>query len=94
MATTVKELAKRVLDELSEDDAAEVLDFVGYLRWRREEGDQSWFWTEGWQTRYREAKADLAAGRFRDFDDVEDCRSELNRYLWMSGIMSGALTAS
>jgi phosphoglycolate phosphatase-like HAD superfamily hydrolase len=77
MATIVRELTKRALDELPEDEAAEVLDFIGYLRWRREEMDQSWFWTEEWQTRYREAKADLAEGRFRDFDDIEDLLAEL-----------------
>jgi hypothetical protein len=38
-----------VLDELPEDEAAEVLDFIGYLRWRREEMDQAWFWTEAWR---------------------------------------------
>ena len=77
MATTVKELTKRALDELPQDEAAEVLDFIGYLRWRREEMEQSWFWTEEWQTRYREAKADLAEGRFSDFDDIEDLLAEL-----------------
>ena len=77
MATTVRELTKRTLDELPEDEAAEVLDFIGDLRWRREEMEQSWFWTEEWQTRYREAKADLAKGRFRDFDDIEDLLAEL-----------------
>ena len=77
MAATVREVAKQALDELPEDAAAEVLDFIGYLRWRREEMEQSWFWTEEWQTRYREAKADLAKGRFRDFDDIEDLLAEL-----------------
>ena len=77
MAITVRESTKRALDELPEDEAAEVLDFIGCLRWRREEMEQSWFWTEEWQTRYREAKADLAKGRFRDFDDIEDLLAEL-----------------
>jgi len=77
MAINVKEVAKRVLDELPEDEAAEVLDLIGYLRWRREEMDQSWFWTEEWQACYREAKADLAEGRVQDFDDVEDLLAEL-----------------
>lgn len=72
MATKIKEVAKQALDELPEDEATEVLDFIGYLRWRREETDQSWFWTEEWQSRYREAKANLTEGRFRDFDDIED----------------------
>lgn len=77
MATKIKEVAKQALDELPEDEATEVLDFIGYLRWRREETDQSWFWTEEWQSGYREAKANLTEGRFRDFDDIEDLLAEL-----------------
>jgi phosphoglycolate phosphatase-like HAD superfamily hydrolase len=77
MATNVRELTKQAVDQLPESEAVEVLDFIGYLRWRREEKDQSWFWTEEWQERYREAKADLAEGRFHDFDDVEDLLAEL-----------------
>ena len=77
MATRFKEMAKQALDKLPEDEAVEVLDFIGYLRWRQEEMDQAWFWTEEWQTRYREAKADLVEGRFRDFDDIENLLAEL-----------------
>ena len=85
MATKVKEVAKRVLDELPEDAVVEVLDFIGYLRWRQEEMDQSWFWTEEWQTRYREAKEDLVEGRFRDFDNIEDLLAELKSQPGTSG---------
>jgi len=85
MATTVREAAKQALDELPEDAAAEVLDFIGYLRWRREEVDQSRFWTDEWQTCYQEAKADLAEGRFRDFDDVESLLVELKGQPGMPG---------
>ena len=85
MAATVREVAKQALDELPEDAAAEVLDFIGYLRWRREEVDQSWFLTDEWQTRYQEAKADLAEGRFRDFDDVESLLVELKGQPGMPG---------
>ena len=85
MAATVREAAKQALDELPEDAAAEVLDFIGYLRWRREEVDQSWFLTDEWQTRHREAKADLAEGRFRDFDDVESLLVELKGQPGMPG---------
>lgn len=77
MTTRIRDIAKNALNELPEDEAAEVLDFIRYLHWRREEADQSWFWTEEWQVRYREAKADLSQGRFRDFDDVEDLLAEL-----------------
>lgn len=75
MVTRVKELVVGMLDELRDEECVEVLDFIGYLRWRRE--DQSWFWTEEWQARYKEAKQDLAEGRFRDFDDVEALLTEL-----------------
>ena len=85
MATKIKEVAKRVLDELPEDIAVEVLDFIDYLRWRREEMDQSWFWTEEWQDCYREAKADLVEGRFQDFDDVENLIAELKSKPGKSG---------
>ena len=77
MATHIKEMAKQAVDELPESQVAEVLDFIGYLRWRRKEMDQVWFWTEEWQTRYREARSDLAEGRCRDFDDIEELLAEL-----------------
>jgi len=77
MVSSVRDVAKLALDELPEQEAGEVLDFISYLRWRREEMDQSWFWTEEWQTRYREAKADLAKGQFQDFDDIDDLLEEL-----------------
>lgn len=85
MATNLKEVVKQVLDELAEEEAVEVLDFIDYLRWRREEMDKSWFWTEEWQTRYQEAKADVAEGRYRDFDDVEDLLAELKSQPGKSG---------
>jgi len=78
MATGIREIARYALDELVEEDLVEVLDFINYLRWRREELDPSWFWTEEWQARYQEAKADLSAGRFKDFEDVEQLLAELN----------------
>ncbi|MGF1618074.1 MAG: AbrB/MazE/SpoVT family DNA-binding domain-containing protein [Acidimicrobiia bacterium] len=40
--------------------------------------DQAWFWTERWQKMEREADADFAAGRFRDFDNVEDFLADLD----------------
>jgi hypothetical protein len=47
MAADVRKFTKQAVDELPEDEAADVLDFISYLRWRREEMDPSWFWTEG-----------------------------------------------
>ena len=77
VATRVKELVMGMLDELTDQECVEVLDFIGHLRWRREEEDQSWFWTQEWQARYREAKQDLAEGRFHNLDDIEALLAEL-----------------
>ncbi len=78
MAVISRDIVVRTLDELSEDQVVEVLDFIGYLQWRsRDIEDQSWFWTEEWQERYHEAKEDLAHGRYEEFEDVEDLLREL-----------------
>jgi hypothetical protein len=34
--------------------------------------DQAWFWTSEWQAREREADEDLAAGRYDDFETIDD----------------------
>jgi phosphoglycolate phosphatase-like HAD superfamily hydrolase len=77
MKTKIKDVAVQALEKLPDDEAAEVLDFIYYLQWRREETDQSWFWTDEWQKRYRESREDLSEGRFQNFDDVEDLLAEL-----------------
>ena len=33
---------------------------------------QAWYWTEEWQKGEREADEDIAAGRYEDFDNIED----------------------
>jgi len=73
-----KEIIIKALDELPEGRLAEVLDFIGYLRWRDQEfEDQSWFWTDEWQQRYLEAKEDLAQGKYKEFENVEDLIRDL-----------------
>jgi bifunctional DNA-binding transcriptional regulator/antitoxin component of YhaV-PrlF toxin-antitoxin module len=39
--------------------------------------DEMWFWTEGHQAAEREAEDDLAAGRYRDFEDAESFLADL-----------------
>jgi bifunctional DNA-binding transcriptional regulator/antitoxin component of YhaV-PrlF toxin-antitoxin module len=39
---------------------------------------QRWFWTERWQRMEREADEDIAAGRVRSFEDVDDLLSALD----------------
>ena len=40
--------------------------------------DQAWFWTPEWQAREREADQDLSAGRYRDFESLEEFMKELH----------------
>jgi len=47
MVTELEEQVKRALEDLPEDQAREVLDYIHYLRSRRRETDRSWFWTKG-----------------------------------------------
>lgn len=40
---------------------------------------QAWYWTKEWQEGERQADEDIAAGRVREFDNVEDFIKDLNR---------------
>lgn len=39
--------------------------------------DQLWFWTPEWQKKEREADQDIAAGRLKEFESVEDLLKDL-----------------
>ena len=39
---------------------------------------QAWYWTKEWQERERQADEDLAAGRFKDFDTLEELLADLH----------------
>jgi hypothetical protein len=41
--------------------------------------DQRWFWSERWQRMEREADEDVAAGRVRRYNDVDDLLAALER---------------
>jgi len=41
--------------------------------------DQAWFWKERWQMLEAQAEKDIAAGRTRTFDSVEDLFHEIER---------------
>jgi bifunctional DNA-binding transcriptional regulator/antitoxin component of YhaV-PrlF toxin-antitoxin module len=41
--------------------------------------DQLWFWTADWQKKEREADEDIAAGRLKEFESVEDLLEDLRR---------------
>lgn len=40
---------------------------------------QAYFWTEEWQKGERRADEDIKAGRWTDFDSVEDLIADLNK---------------
>ncbi len=42
------------------------------------DASQKWFWTERWQRMEKDADADIAAGRYKVFDDVESFLADLN----------------
>ncbi len=39
---------------------------------------QGWYWTKEWQQMEKEADNDLANGRYRDFDNLEDLLKDLH----------------
>ncbi|GEM_PF-2791945 len=39
--------------------------------------EQAWFWTEEWQSKEQEADADIAAGRYTEYDDIDSFLSSL-----------------
>ena len=41
--------------------------------------DQRWFWSERWQRMERDADEDVAAGRVRRYNDVDDLLAALER---------------
>ena len=41
--------------------------------------DQAWFWSEAWQVGEQATEADLAEGRYQDFDTIEDMLRDLGQ---------------
>jgi antitoxin MazE len=41
------------------------------------DASQAWFWSQRWQRMEREADADAAAGRLRDYEDAEAFLADL-----------------
>ncbi len=39
--------------------------------------DQLWFWTRAWQEREREADQDIAAGKVKEFETVDELMRDL-----------------
>ena len=66
------------------------IDIGDYVEMRFEEGhlvlvpkqlidkDQTWFWTEAWQTAEREAEDDLRAGRVKAFETLDELIADLD----------------
>jgi len=58
---------------LSPEESALLADVLAALL----EKDQSWYWSEQWQAGERAAEADLAAGRYQDFETMEEFLRDL-----------------
>ena len=41
--------------------------------------EQAWFWTERWQKMEREADEDFSAGRYKEYDNIEDLIAEIEK---------------
>ena len=42
--------------------------------------DQAWFWTSEWQAMEREADEDLDAGRYEDYETLDDFIEDLDAF--------------
>jgi antitoxin MazE len=62
----------RVFEVVRRDD--------GVIELRPQDTDerQSWFWSDRWQEREREADEDFTAGRISTFDDIESFLADLD----------------
>ena len=40
---------------------------------------QAWYWTKEWQERERQADEDIAAGRYKDFDTLDEFLADLHK---------------
>ena len=43
----------------------------------RENVDSAWYWSPGWQAAEHEAEDDLAAGRYADFNSLDEMIADL-----------------
>jgi len=76
---TIPKQLRRGLDEETLLEAVRREDGVIELRPQTTvDASQSWFWTERWQKMEREADEDVAAQRYKVFDDVESFLADLD----------------
>lgn len=76
---TIPKNVRQGLDENSLLEVVRRADGVIELRPRATvDASQRWFWTERWQRMEQEADEDIAAGRYKVFDDVESFLDDLN----------------
>lgn len=76
---TIPKNVRQGLDENSLLEVVRRADGVIELRPRATvDASQRWFWTERWQRMEQEADEDIAAGRYKVFDDVESFLADLN----------------
>ncbi len=72
---TLPSRIRKLLNLNAGDDLAFSVDEQGRVNLSRLEvihPEQAWFWTERWQKMEREVEEDIAAGRVKSFDSVDD----------------------
>ena len=72
---TLPNKIRKLLNLNAGDDLAFSVDEQGKVNLSRLEvipPDQAWFWTERWQKMEREVEEDIAMGRTKTFDSVDD----------------------
>ena len=72
---TLPSRIRKLLNLNAGDDLAFSVDEQGRVNLSRLEvihPEQAWFWTERWQKMEREVEEDIAAGRTKTFDSVDD----------------------
>jgi antitoxin MazE len=75
-------IPKKVMDQLGLDENDELDVYVENGRIVMEPmiripKNQAWYWTEGWQKAERKADEDWAAGRYKEYDSVDDLLADL-----------------
>lgn len=77
---TISKEVRKTLNLADEGDIFEVIVEDGRIVLEPKKSistDQGWYWTEQWQAEELEAREDLAAGRYKTFNNADDFIKDL-----------------
>lgn len=72
-----RQVIRKEIPKLSQEQAKAVRDFIFYLKDKKIDPDQLYFWTPRWQEKEREADEALKKGEFKVFNSVEEYQKEI-----------------